>query len=207
MPKVALLNIKGEAVGTIALAPAIWGIKPNDAVLYEALVLARAGLRQGTHKVKTRGEVKGGGRKPWRQKGTGRARHGSIRSPIWVGGGVVFGPQPRSYKKKMNQKERVLALKSALTYKVINKEIMVVTELTVEEPKTKLIKELLNALKIEKSVLIVTNDLSSNLELGTRNLTNVKVIRPEEINTYDISGYNYLLITEPAVKTIEEVLC
>jgi large subunit ribosomal protein L4 len=206
MPKVALLNIKGEKVKDINLADQIWGIEPNDAVLYDAIVLARASLRQGTHKVKNRSEVRGGGKKPWRQKGTGRARQGSIRAPQWAGGGIVFGPQPRSYDKKMNKKERRLALKSALSYKVINKEIIVLDELIIDEPKTKLMKDIINNLKIKQSTLIVTNEMSDNLMLSVRNIKNIKVIMPTEINVYDLTNYDCLLVTETAIKTIEEVL-
>ena len=206
MPKVALLNIKGEKVKDINLADQIWGIEPNDAVLYDAIVLARASLRQGTHKVKNRSEVRGGGKKPWRQKGTGRARQGSIRAPQWAGGGIVFGPQPRSYDKKMNKKERRLALKSALSYKVINKEIIALDELIIDEPKTKSMKDVINNLKIKQSTLIVTNEMSDNLMLSVRNIKNIKVIMPTEINVYDLTNYDCLLVTETAIKTIEEVL-
>jgi len=206
MPKTALLNIKGEKVKDINLADQIWGIEPNDAVLYDALVLARASLRQGTHKVKNRSEVSGGGKKPWRQKGTGRARQGTIRAPQWAGGGIVFGPQPRSYNKKMNKKERRLALKSALSYKVINKEIIALDELIIDEPKTKSMKDVINNLKIKQSTLIVTNEMSDNLMLSARNIKDIKVIMPTEINVYDLTNYDCLLITEAAIKTIEEVL-
>ncbi|MGI6329332.1 MAG: 50S ribosomal protein L4 [Bacilli bacterium] len=206
MPKIALLNITGEKIKEIDLTADIWGIEPNKVVLHEAVVLAKASLRQGTSKTKTRGEVQGGGRKPWRQKGTGRARHGSIRSPIWVGGGVVFGPQPRSYSKKMNKKERRLALKSALSLKVTDQELIVLDDFLIESPKTKRILEILKALKIEKSVLIVTNDLKENLILSSRNLDYIKVIEPHEINVLDVMSYHYLLITEESLKKIEEVL-
>jgi large subunit ribosomal protein L4 len=206
MPKVALLNIKGEKLKDIKLNDDIWAISPNDAVLYEAVVLAQASMRQGTHKVKTRSEVRGGGKKPWRQKGTGRARHGSIRSPIWRGGGITFGPQPRSYDKKMNKKERRLALKSALSYKVTNNELIALDSLVLGEPKTKRVSEIMANLKISKPVLIVVNELNEDLILGTRNLENIKVIEPHEMNAFDVVMYQHLLLTEEAIIKVEEVL-
>ena len=204
--KVALLNIKGEKVKDIELNESIFGIEPNDTVVYNAVVLARASLRQGTSKTKTRSEVRGGGRKPWRQKKTGNARHGSIRSPQWRGGGIVFGPVPRSFSKKMNKKERRLALKSALSYKVMGKELLAIDNFAITSPKTKDMIEVLNNLKIDKSVLIVVNELSENVILGTRNLSDIKVISANEVNTYDLVTYDYLLIEEEAIKVLEEVL-
>ena len=206
MLKVALLNIKGEKVKVIELNESIFGIEPNDTVVYNAVVLARASLRQGTSKTKTRSEVRGGGRKPWRQKKTGNARHGSIRSPQWRGGGIVFGPVPRSFSKKMNKKERRLALKSALSYKVMGKELLAIDNFAITSPKTKDMIEVLNNLKIDKSVLIVVNELSENVVLGTRNLSDIKVISANEVNTYDLVTYDYLLIEEEAIKVLEEVL-
>jgi large subunit ribosomal protein L4 len=206
MLKVALLNIKGEKVKDIELNESIFGIEPNDTVVYNAVVLARASLRQGTSKTKTRSEVRGGGRKPWRQKKTGNARHGSIRSPQWRGGGIVFGPVPRSFSKKMNKKERRLALKSALSYKVMGKELLAIDNFAITSPKTKDMIEVLNNLKIDKSVLIVVNELSENVVLGTRNLSDIKVISANEVNTYDLVTYDYLLIEEEAIKVLEEVL-
>ena len=206
MLKVALLNIKGEKVKDIELNESIFGIEPNDTVVYNAVVLARASLRQGTSKTKTRSEVRGGGRKPWRQKKTGNARHGSIRSPQWRGGGIVFGPVPRSFSKKMNKKERRLALKSALSYKVMGKELLAIDNFAITSPKTKDMIEVLNNLKIDKSVLIVVNELSENVILGTRNLSDIKVISANEVNTYDLVTYDYLLIEEEAIKVLEEVL-
>lgn len=206
MPKVALLNIKGEKIKDIQLNDDIWAIEPNDTVLHDALVLARASLRQGTHKTKTRAEVRGGGRKPWRQKGTGRARHGSIRSPIWKGGGITFGPQPRSYDKKMNKKERKLALLSALSYKITAQEVMVLDEFIIEAPKTKEMIKIMDNLKTNNSVLIVTNNLKDDIILAARNLKDIKVIEAKELNTYDVVSYNHLVITEEATKTVEGVL-
>jgi large subunit ribosomal protein L4 len=206
MPKVALLNIKGEKIKDINLNKEIWGIEPNDSVLYDAIVLSRASLRQGTHKVKTRDEVSGGGVKPWRQKGTGRARQGSIRAPHWKGGGIVFGPQPRSYDKKMNKKERRLALKSALSYKVINKEVTALDNFLVETPKTKEMISIMEALKLDKTVLIVLNEINENAILASRNIENIKIIEPKELNVFDLTSYEQLLITEGAIKMLEEVL-
>ena len=206
MLKVALLNIKGEKVKDIELNESIFGIEPNDTVIYNAVVLARASFRQGTAKVKTRSEVRGGGRKPWRQKKTGNARQGSIRAPQWRGGGVVFGPTPRSFSKKMNKKERKLALKSALSYKVSDKELIVVDNLAITSSKTKDMIEVLNNLKIDKPALVVVKELTDNLILGTRNLADIKAITAEEVNTYDVLAYDYLLIAEDAIQVLEEVL-
>lgn len=206
MGKLAVLNIKGEKVNDITLESSVWTMEPNDAVLYDAVVLARASLRQGTHAVKNRSEVSGGGKKPWRQKGTGRARHGSRRSPIWVGGGVVFGPTPRSYDKKQNKKERRLALKSALAYKAINSQIIVVDHLNLETPKTKEMKNILTDLKITEKVLIVVNELNDNLILSSRNLPNILLLQVDELNVLDIVSADKMIVTADAVKTIEEVL-
>ena len=206
MPKIALLNIKGEKIKDIELNDDVWGIEPNDSVLYDAVILARASLRQGTHKVKTRSEVSGGGRKPWRQKGTGHARQGTIRAPQWKGGGIVFGPQPRSYDKKMNKKERRIALKSALSYKFMNKELIALDKLILDTPKTKNIDGIFNELKINKSVLIITDNIDENLILGTRNLKYIKVIEPHEVNVNDLITYDGLIITETGIRKLEEVL-
>ena len=172
MNKLSVLNIKGEKVGDITLNENVWGIEPNDAVLYDALTLARNNARQGTADTKTRSEVSGGGKKPWRQKGTGRARQGSTRAPHWIKGGIVFGPHPRSYAKKMNRKERRLALKSALSYKVIESEMIVVDNFDLETGKTKDAKVALNNLKANKKVLLVVDELNDNVILATRNLNN-----------------------------------
>ncbi|MDD2469928.1 MAG: 50S ribosomal protein L4 [Bacilli bacterium] len=206
MLKIALLNIKGEKVKDIKLNESIFGIEPNDTVIYNAIVLARASLRQGTHKVKNRSEVSGGGRKPWKQKKTGNARQGSIRSPQWKGGGVVFGPTPRSYAKQMNKKERRLALKSALSYKVTNKELVAIDTFVIDTPKTKDMLNIMNNLKLDKSTLIVANELTDNLILASRNLSDVKVITADEVNTFDVVTYDYLVMTEDAIKVLEEVL-
>lgn len=206
MKKLDILNVKGEKVSDIKLNEVVFGIEPNDAVLYDALRLAQNSLRQGTHAVKNRSAVSGGGRKPWAQKGTGRARQGSIRSPQWRGGGVVFGPTPRSYSFKMNKKERRLALKSALAHKAIDKDILVVNEVKFETPKTKEAKNFLNTLKIEGKVLIVLDELTENVILATRNLDNIVLLEANEINVLDIVAANKVVVTEAAVKMIEEVL-
>ena len=207
MPKTALLSLKGEKIKDIKLDDSVWGITPNDQVVYESVVLTRAALRQGSHKVKTRSEVSGGGRKPWRQKGTGNARQGSIRAPHFVGGGIVFGPSnERNYKKKMNKKERRLALRSALTYKINDKEVIAVEKFDAKTNKTKDMIKLLESIKADGKVLIVTTELTENNILATRNLKNVKLVLANELNTYDILNCNKLVITEDAIKYVEEVL-
>ena len=206
MEKINVLNIKGEKVNDIKLNESVWSIEPNDAVLYDALTLARNNARQGTADTKTRSEVSGGGRKPWRQKGTGRARQGSTRSPHWPGGGVVFGPHPRSYAKKMNRKERRLALRSALSYKAIESKLIVIDNFKLEDGKTKTAKAFLSSLGIEKSVLIVVDELDENMVLATRNLSNVILLEASEVNTYDVIAADTMVITENAVKMLEEVL-
>lgn len=207
MKKVELLNLNGEKVKDFKLNENIFDITPNDKVLYDAIILARASLRQGTHKTKNRSEVSGGGRKPWRQKGTGRARQGSIRAVQWVGGGNYGTPVPRDYSKKQNRKERQLALRTALTEKVNDKELIAVENLTLETPKTKDMINLLTNLKIaNKKVLIVVKELEENLILASRNLQNVALITADEINVLDLVATNVVLITEDALKAIEEVL-
>ena len=206
MAKTSVLNIKGEKVSDITLNAEVWSIVPNDAVLYDAITLARNAMRQGTHDTKTRSEVSGGGRKPWRQKGTGRARQGSTRAPHWIKGGVVFGPHPRSYDKKMNRKERRLALKSALSYKFIDKELIVVDNFNLESNKTKDAIKVLENLKATKNILIVVDELTENVILATRNLENVILLQADELNTLDIVSADNMIVTENAVKLIEEVL-
>lgn len=207
MKKVELLNLNGEKVKDFKLNENIFDITPNDKVLYDAIILARASLRQGTHKTKNRSEVSGGGRKPWRQKGTGHARQGSIRAVQWVGGGNYGTPVPRDYSKKQNRKERQLALRTALTEKVNDKELIAVENLTLETPKTKDMINLLTNLKIaDKKVLIVVKELEENLILASRNLQNVALITADEINVLDLVATNVVLITEDALKAIEEVL-
>ncbi len=207
MPKISVLNVNGQKVKDIKLNDNIWSIEPNDAVIYDAIRLATASLRQGTHSVKTRAEVSGGGRKPWRQKGTGNARQGSTRSPQWRHGGIVFGPTTeRNYNIKMNKKERRLALKSALSYKVIDSELTVLDELKLASSKTKEMIKVLEGLKLNKSTLFVVNELTDELILASRNLEGVKVILPNEVNVLDVARYQNLVATEDAIKSIEEVL-
>lgn len=207
MPKISVLNVNGEKVKDIKLNDSIWSIEPNDAVIYDAIRLATASLRQGTHSVKTRAEVSGGGRKPWRQKGTGNARQGSTRSPQWRHGGIVFGPTTeRNYNIKMNKKERRLALKSALSYKVIDSELTVLDELKLASSKTKEMIKVLEGLKLNKSTLFVVNELTDELILASRNLEGVKVILPNEVNVLDVARYQSLVATVDAIKSIEEVL-
>ena len=192
----------------IKLNDKVWSIEPNDTVVYEAIVLANAANRQGTHSVKTRAEVSGGGRKPWRQKGTGNARQGSTRSPQWRHGGVVFGPTTeRNYNIKMNKKERRLALKSALSYKVIDSELTVLDNLKLDNAKTKEMLSVMKNLKLEKSALFVVDELTDEVILASRNVKGVKVILPNEINVLDVTSYHNMIVTEGAVKAIEEVLC
>ena len=207
MPKIALLNVKGEKIKDIKLSDEVFGIEPNNQTIYDAVVLKQASMRQGTHKVKTRSEVSGGGRKPWRQKGTGNARQGSIRAPHFVGGGVVFGPNAnRNYTKKMNKKERRLALKSALTYKANDKEIIAIEKFDLESNKTRDFLKFLEDLKVNGKALIVTTELTDNNILATRNVKNVKLVLANELNTYDVLAYDKLIITEDAIKYVEEVL-
>ena len=207
MAKLSVLNIKGEKVSDITLEKQVFGITPNDAVLYDAITLTRNAQRQGTASTKTRSEVSGGGRKPWRQKGTGRARQGSIRAAQWYHGGVVFGPTPRDYNKKMNRKERRLALKSALAYKDIEKSIIVLDSLNLETNKTKDMLNILSNLKVaDKKVLIVVDELNENLILATRNIASVMLLETSEINTLDIVSADVMIMTEAAAKAIGEVL-
>jgi large subunit ribosomal protein L4 len=206
MPKVALYNQSGSTVGEIELADSVFGIEPNTHVLHEAVVMQRASQRQGTHDVKNRSEVRGGGRKPWRQKGTGRARQGSIRSPQWVGGGVVFGPTPRSYAYKLPKKVRRLAIKSALSSKVQNDEIKVLEGLELSAPKTKDMVAILKNLNVERKALIVTNAYENNLALSVRNIPGVKLVTAEGINVLDVLSHDQFIVTKDAVAKIEEVL-
>ena len=206
MSKLDVLNTNGVKVKDITLNKEIFGIEPNDAVLYDAIKLAQNNARQATKGVKGRSDVSGGGRKPWRQKGTGRARQGSTRAPHWYHGGWAFGNQPRNYETKQNRKERALALKSALAYKVIDKELVVVDSLNVETSKTKDFKNLLNNFKVERNVLIVVSELNDNLVLATRNLKNVLLLEANEINVLDIVSANLVIVEESAIKEIEEAL-
>ena len=206
MTKVSVLSQTGSSVGDIELNDAIFGIEPNEAVLFEALVQQRASLRQGNHKVKNRSEVAGGGRKPWRQKGTGRARQGSIRSPQWRGGGVVFGPTPRSYAYKLPRKVRRLALLSALSSKVQEENIIVLEGLTFDAPKTKNFIQVLKDLSIDKKALIVTANLDETVALSARNIPGIRVVTADGVNVLDLVAHEKLVVTKAAVEKIEEVL-
>ena len=207
MKKVELLNLKGEKVKDINLNENVFGIEPNKNVLYDAIILSRASLRQGTHKTKNRSEVSGGGRKPWRQKGTGRARQGSIRAVQWVGGGRHGTPVPRDYSKKQNRKERRLAIKSALAYKAQENGVIVLENLNLATPKTKDMKALLETLKIaDKKVLLVVKEFDDNMILASRNLQNVVLISADEINVLDVVGTDVLVFTQDALNAVEEVL-
>ena|SRR5690606_8539815 len=206
MIKLTVLSQTGASVGEIELNESIFGIEPNEAVLFDAIIAQRASLRQGTHKVKNRSEVAGGGRKPWRQKGTGRARQGSIRSPQWRGGGIVFGPTPRSYSYKLPKKVRRLALKSALSAKVGEQNFLVLDALKLDAPKTKDFKAILGNLNIDSKALFVTADLDENVELSARNIPGVTVLTASGINVLDLVGHEKVVFTKAAVEKVEEVL-
>lgn len=206
MAKTQVLNQKGEKVKDITLKDSVWNIEVNEPVMHDAIVLAQASLRQGTASTKTRSEVSGGGRKPYKQKGTGNARQGSTRSPQWPGGGIVFGPKPRKYDKKQNRKERRLALKSALTSKFQDKELVIVENLNLADNKTKIFNEMLKNLKVDGKALVVYADENENLFLASRNNNKVAVVAFDEINVLDLVAASYLLIDESSVKKIEEVL-
>ena len=207
MSKLELLNVNGEKVKDIKLKDNTFGIEPNNTVLHDALVLYLASERQGTHSTKTRAEVSGGGRKPWRQKGTGNARQGSTRATQFRKGGIAFGPKPRDYSKKQNRKERRLALLSALSYKAKDKELVVLENLKFKTNKTKEMLNVLDKLELTNSkVLLVVDELNENVCLSTRNLGNVKVVLPTELNVYDIVNSDKMVLTEASLKKIEEVL-
>ena len=206
MAKTQVLNQKGEKVKDITLKDSVWNIEVNEPVVHDAIVLAQASLRQGTASTKTRSEVSGGGRKPYKQKGTGNARQGSTRSPQWPGGGIVFGPKPRKYDKKQNRKERRLALKSVLSSKFQEKELVVVENLNLETAKTKDFNAMLKNLKVDKKALVVFADDNENLFLASRNNNKVAVLATEEINVLDLVATDYLVIDESSVKKLEEVL-
>lgn len=206
MPTIALLNQSGEKIKNLKLSDEIFGIEPNRQVIYDVVNCQRAAMRQGTHDTKGRSEVRGGGRKPWRQKGTGRARQGSIRAPQWRGGGIVFGPVPRSYAYKLNKKVRRLALKSALSTKVVENEIVVLDALAFAAPKTKEMISVLGSLNITSKALVVTAEENSSVELSTRNIPGVKFLTVDQLNVLDLLDATKLVITQDAVKKIEEVL-
>ena len=204
MANVSVYNIEGKEVGTIDLNDAVFGVEVNEHLVHMAVVSQLANKRQGTQKAKTRSEVRGGGRKPWRQKGTGHARQGSTRAPQWTGGGVVFAPTPRDYSFKLNKKEKRAALKSALTSRVEEKKFIVLDEINFGEIKTKNFQNVLNNLNVAKA-LVVLEDGNKNAELSARNIPSVKTARTNTINVYDILKYNTVIATKAAVETIEEV--
>lgn len=206
MPNVSLYNQSGSKVGEIDLKETIFGIEPNNHILFEAIVMQRASMRQGSHKVKNRSEVRGGGRKPWRQKGTGRARQGSIRSPQWRGGGTVFGPVPRSYSYKLPKKVRRLAIKSALSTKVLEENIIVLDALTLDAPKTKEMINVLKNLSVDKKALIVTEAIDDNIALSARNIPGITVVSAAGVNVLDVIAHEKLILTKAAVEKVEEVL-
>ena len=206
MTKLSINNLKGEKVSDITLNSEVFGIEVNELAMKKMVRLQLNASRQSTAKVKTRSEVSGGGRKPWKQKGTGRARQGSIRAAQWRKGGIVFGPTPRDYSFKINRKERVLALKSALVNKLNEKKLMVIDNLKLDNFKTKTGVELLNNLKLDGKVLFVASEEAENLYMATRNLNNVLVLFPDEINVYDILNADYVVFDEASIKMVEEAL-
>lgn len=206
MANVTLYKQDGSENGTVELNDAIWAVEPNENVVFDAVVMQRASLRQGTHAVKNRSAVSGGGRKPWRQKGTGRARQGSIRSPQWRGGGIVFGPTPRSYAYKLPKKVRRLAIKSVLSQKVLDGDLVVVDGLSFDAPKTKAFLNVLDGLKVNDKALVVLEDGNDVAAKASRNLPNVKVVPAEGINVLDAVNYKKLILTQSALQKIEEVL-
>ncbi|MDO4454816.1 MAG: 50S ribosomal protein L4 [Eubacteriales bacterium] len=204
MANVSVYNMEGKEVGTMELNDAVFGVEVNEHLVHMAVVSQLANKRQGTQKAKTRSEVSGGGRKPWRQKGTGHARQGSTRAPQWTGGGVVFAPTPREYSFKMNKKEKRMALKSALTSRVQENKLIVLDELKFDTIKTKSMKAVLDNLNVTKA-LVVLNDNDKNVVLSARNIANVATAQTSTINVYDILKYNTVVVTKAAVATIEEV--
>ena len=205
MPKVDVYDIKGKKVSDVELADSVFGIEPNENIVHSVLVNYLANQRQGTQSTKTRSEVSGGGRKPWRQKGTGRARQGSIRAPQWIKGGIALGPKPRSYKYAVNKKERRLAIKSLLSSKVLEKELTVVDKLELAEVKTKTMAKALSDLKIEGKTLIILPEKNENVYMSARNIEGVKTILINNINVFDLLKYNNLVLPLDTVKKIEEV--
>ena len=204
MANVSVLNMEGKEVGSMELNDAVFGVEINEHLVHQAVVLQLANKRQGTQKAKTRSEVRGGGRKPWRQKGTGHARQGSTRSPQWTGGGVVFAPTPRDYSFKLNKKEKRAALKSALTSRVVENKFVVVDELKLDEIKTKKFVEVLKNLNVEKA-LVVLNDMDEKVIASAANIPTVKTTQTNELNVFDVLKYDTVVVTKAAVATIEEV--
>ena len=205
MPKVDVYDIKGKKVSDIELSDSVFGIEPNQTIVHSVLVNYLANQRQGTQSTKTRAEVSGGGKKPWRQKGTGRARQGSTRSPQWIKGGIALGPKPRSYKYTVNKKEKRLAIKSILSSKVLEKELTVVDKLELKEIKTKSMVNALTALKVEGKTLIIVSEKNKNVLMSARNIKGVKTITANNINVFDLLKYNNLILPVDTVKKLEEV--
>ena len=206
MPKIALLNQTGENIGKIELSDSVFAVEPNQQVVFDVVKAQRAAMRQGTHKTKTRAEVRGGGRKPWKQKGTGRARSGSTRPPVWVGGGTVFGPTPRDYSMKVNRKVRRLALKSVLSSHFKDDSLMVLDKLTLESIQTKGMVEVLNNLKVNGKVMIILSENNETVALSARNIPGVTVTTVSHASVYELMIYKTLVMTADAVKLYEEVL-
>lgn len=206
MPNIQVVNQEGKSLKAIELSDFVFGIEPHQQAIFDVVQSQRAAMRQGTASVKDRSEVRGGGKKPWRQKGTGRARHGSSRSPIWRSGGVTFGPTPRTYRVKLNQKVRQLALRSALSFHVKNNTLIVLDALNLEQPKTKEFKAMLNATGVEGKVLVVAKEFSENLALAARNIPTVQFSLASHVSTYDILNAKTLLLTKDAALAIQEVL-
>ena len=205
MPKVDVYNMQGKKVSDVELSEAVFGIEPNENVVHSVLVNYLANQRQGTQSTKTRAEVRGGGKKPWRQKGTGRARQGSIRAPQWIKGGIAIGPKPRSYTYRVNKKEKQLAIRSILSAKVLDNELTVVDKLEVKEPKTKVMADALTSLKVEGKALIILADKNENVLLSSRNIEGVKTIELNTINVFDLLNCNKLVLPLDTVKKLEEV--
>ena len=205
MPKVDVYNMQGKKVSDVELNEAVFGIEPNETIVHSVLVNYLANQRQGTQSTKTRAEVRGGGRKPWRQKGTGRARQGSIRAPQWIKGGIALGPKPRSYSYRINKKEKQLAIRSLLSAKVLDNELTVVDKLEVEEAKTKVMAKALTDLKVEGKALIILADRNDNVLRSSRNIEGVKTIELNTINVFDLLNCNKLVLPLDTVKKLEEV--
>ena len=205
MPKVDVYDLKGKKVSDVELAENVFGIEPNENIVHEVLVNYLANQRQGTQSTKTRAEVRGGGRKPWRQKGTGRARQGSIRAPQWIKGGIALGPKPRSYRYSVNKKERQLAIKSVLSSKVLEKQLKVVDKLELTEIKTKSMVKAFADLKLEGKTLVILPEKNLNVEASTRNIKDAKAILANNINVYDLLKYTNLVLTLDTIKKLEEV--
>ncbi|MBA1392768.1 50S ribosomal protein L4 [Lactobacillus sp. XV13L] len=202
MANIKVIDQKGKDAGEVTLKDEVFAIEPNESVVFDAIIRQRAGRRQGTSKVKNRSAVRGGGKKPWKQKGTGRARQGSIRSPQWRGGGVVFGPTPRSYAYSMPRKQRRLAIKSVLSQKLLDQDLIVLDQLTMAAPKTKEFKSILDGLKVEGKVLVVSED--RNVQLSAKNLPNVKVVTINGVNVEDVVNFDKLILTKDAIEKIEK---